>query len=194
MATLLYGIVAQTCLPDVQHAGMIGASGAIAGVMGMAAFRFYRLRVRTVPIIAFCTDPHPGTILVPFWGYALYFAANEVYSGLTQISSIHYGQYNINVPQDHVAHWAHIGGLLLGVLAAFLLDSVKEGKRGYALEDAANAVSEGVPANATMQQLQQIYANVPATPRCWRPWRRWRWPTATCHRAANTRCRCCTYC
>jgi len=166
MATLLYGIIERTFMPGAMDASLIGASGAISGVMGLAAFRFYRLRVRTIPILTICCLPIPIPVKfwVPFWIYAVYFAVKEVYAGVMQISTVSIGHFNIDVPEDHVAHWAHIGGLLLGVLAAFMLDSVKEGKRGYALEDATKAVNEGIPANASMQQLEEILRERPNDP------------------------------
>jgi TolA-binding protein len=109
--------------------------------------------------------PIPVKIWLPFWAYAAYFAINEIYSGLVQIANVvNIGHYSVAVANDPVAHWTHIGGLLLGVLAAFLLDSVKEGKRGYVLEDTAKAVSEGIPANADQQQLEQLYRERPNDP------------------------------
>ena len=166
MATMLHTMVVRVFLPDVQNIPMLGASGAISGVMGLAVFRFYRLRVKTLPLLSLCCLPIPIPVVfwLPFWFYAVFFAVNEIYSGITQISNVQYGAYNINVPRDNVAHWTHIGGLLLGVLAAFLLDSIREGKRGYALADAEKAVHEGIPANATLQQLEQLLRERPDDP------------------------------
>ena len=82
---------------------MVGASGAISGVMGAYLVLFPRVRVFTfVPLGFFMT-----TIALPAWGMLLYWMALQF---LGTISS------QINPEGGGVAFWAHIGGFVAGVV------------------------------------------------------------------------------
>ena len=78
---------------------MVGASGAIAGVMGAYLIRFPRARVRVlITIIIFWT-----TIELPAFLMLTYWFAIQVYSGTGSAAG------------GGVAWWAHIGGFVAGV-------------------------------------------------------------------------------
>jgi membrane associated rhomboid family serine protease len=82
---------------------MIGASGAISGVMGAYLVLYPRVRVWTlVPIGFFLTS-----IPLPAWLMIVYWAVVQFVGGLMQIQSQSPGG---------VASWAHIGGLIAGVV------------------------------------------------------------------------------
>ena len=101
--------------PDSQNPEL-GASGAIAAVMGAFLVTFPKDRIRTVLILGFfiMMPLIPAIILVGFWFLIQFF--NEVGS--------------IVVRQDSgVAYMAHIGGCLFGVLAAGFFESREERKR-----------------------------------------------------------------
>ena len=88
----------------------IGASGAIAGVMGAYLLKFPHSRIVTlVPIIIFLT-----TMDVPAWFMLIYWFIIQVFSG---VGSIGYS----NVSSGGVAWFAHIGGFLFGMLAVKVL-------------------------------------------------------------------------
>src|SRR5512147_1642767 len=79
---------------------MVGASGAISGVMGAYLVLYPRVRVYTlVPIFIFFTS-----IALPAWAMLGYWFVIQLLSGL--LSSGEMGG---------VAFWAHIGGFLAGV-------------------------------------------------------------------------------
>jgi membrane associated rhomboid family serine protease len=83
----------------------VGASGAIAGVMGAYVIKFPRARITTlVPIFIFIT-----TIEVPAVFLLLYWFAIQFFSG---VGSIGYSQ----VSNGGVAWFAHVGGFLAGML------------------------------------------------------------------------------
>ena len=81
----------------------VGASGAIAGVLGAYMVTFPRARVLVlIPLfIVWQTIELPAIIVLGFWFLIQFF------SGTASISSTHGGG---------VAWWAHIGGFVLGVI------------------------------------------------------------------------------
>jgi membrane associated rhomboid family serine protease len=82
---------------------MVGASGAISGVMGAYLVLFPRVRVFTmVPLGFFLTS-----IALPAWAMLLYWAFLQFVSGLADIGGQQTGG---------VAFWAHIGGFVAGVV------------------------------------------------------------------------------
>ena len=90
----------------------IGASGAIAGVMGAYLVKFPHSKIVTlVPIFVFLT-----TVEVPAVFMLIYWFAIQIFSG---VGSIGYS----NVGRGGVAWFAHIGGFLAGMLLVYLLGS-----------------------------------------------------------------------
>ncbi len=88
----------------------IGASGAIAGVMGAYLIKFPHSKVVTlVPIIIFFT-----TMEIPAWLILVYWFVLQFFSGVGTV-----GQSHLN--QGGVAWFAHIGGFLAGIALIHLL-------------------------------------------------------------------------
>jgi membrane associated rhomboid family serine protease len=86
-------------------APIVGASGAISGVMGAYLVLYPHARVFTfVPLGFFIT-----TIALPAWVMLLYWAIIQLASGLGDVISTAPGA-------GSVAFWAHIGGFLTGTL------------------------------------------------------------------------------
>ena len=82
---------------------MVGASGAISGVMGAYLMLFPRVRVFTlVPLGFFIT-----TIALPAWVMLIYWAVLQFVGGLS--SPVAEGE-------GGVAFWAHVGGFVAGVV------------------------------------------------------------------------------
>lgn len=94
----------------VPPAQLVGASGAIYGTMAAAAFYFPNAQLFIIPI------PFPIKLkyLVGFYTIA------EMYMGITSV--------------DGVAHFAHLGGILVGVILLFMWkkkDAKKSNNGGY---------------------------------------------------------------
>lgn len=157
-AVIVNGAIAHTFFPDCLSVPLIGASGAISGITGFAAMRFHRMRALTVPLVSLSwlpiPAPVPWLIWMPLWFYALWFAIRELAMGMLDISLRQ---------SEVVAHWAHIGGLLLGVLAAMLLQVMQDGKRESVLEDSVRA-SAGVPQEHTRRDVQRLLRERPDDP------------------------------
>jgi rhomboid family protein len=103
---LLGGIAAallQVFLSPASPIPMVGASGAISGVMGAYLVLYPRVRVYTlVPIGFFVT-----TIALPAWTMLLYWIGLQALGGFTGLFAEQKGG---------VAFWAHIGGFVAGAL------------------------------------------------------------------------------
>ncbi len=85
---------------------LVGASGAIAGVMGAFLVCFARTQIRFGYWLGFFwgTVKAPAGLILPLW------FAGELFSArLGEMSGVHTG----------VAYWAHVGGFVFGVLGAF---------------------------------------------------------------------------
>jgi membrane associated rhomboid family serine protease len=81
---------------------MVGASGAISGVMGAYLVLFPRVRVFTlVPLGLFMT-----TIALPAWVMLIYWVVLQTVGGFASIGAEGGG----------VAFWAHVGGFVAGVV------------------------------------------------------------------------------
>ena len=110
---LLCGVVAavaQVALNLDSRVPMVGASGAIAGVMGAYMVKFPRARIETVIFVfLFITR-----IDVPAWAMLIYWFATQLFSG---VGSIGYTQSS----QGGTAFFAHVGGFLAGVLLVKLM-------------------------------------------------------------------------
>ncbi len=110
---LLCGVAAaltQTVMTAGSRVPMVGASGAIAGVMGAYMLKFPRARIETlVFIFIFFTR-----IDVPAWLMLIYWFAVQFFSG---VGSIGYSQAS----QGGTAFFAHIGGFLTGMALVNLM-------------------------------------------------------------------------
>lgn len=109
---LLAGLVAvysQAALDTQSTAPTIGASGAVAGVLGAYALLFPRARVITLFIIVFFVTlvEVPALILLGIWFLLQFLPA--------------LGQTALDAgAQDNVAYMAHVGGFAFGLIAVWL--------------------------------------------------------------------------
>jgi len=94
----------------------IGASGAIAGIMGAYVLRFPRAQIITlIPLPFFFTTVQiPALFFLGFW-----FIQQALFS-LFALSK------NINVGSTGIAYWAHSGGFLVGMILGPLLGLMAE--------------------------------------------------------------------
>ncbi len=103
---LLCGIAAallQVFMEPGSGVPMVGASGAISGVMGGYLVLYPRVRVYTLlPLGFFIT-----TVALPAWAMLIYWMVLQIAGGVVGVFSDASGG---------VAFWAHIGGFLAGVV------------------------------------------------------------------------------
>jgi membrane associated rhomboid family serine protease len=95
--------LAQVMANPTSEIPMVGASGAISGIMGAYLVLFPRVRVFTmVPLGFFMTN-----VALPAWAMLIYWAFLQFAGGVTSIVSERAGG---------VAFWAHLGGFVAGVV------------------------------------------------------------------------------
>ena len=99
----------------------LGASGAIAGVMGAYIFRFPDVRILTIVPLGFIFLP----LRIPAMFYlGIWFLQQAAY-GVTSLSI----PANVGMAEGGIAYWAHAGGFVFGALLGPLLglfDSAEE--------------------------------------------------------------------
>ena len=106
----LIAAIVQVAANFYSRAPMVGASGAIAGVMGAYLLKFPRSNIRTlVFIFIFVT-----TVDIPAVFILLYWFVTQIFSGYGSIA-------NTQVMDSGVAWFAHIGGFLAGMVLVKLL-------------------------------------------------------------------------
>lgn len=82
---------------------MVGASGAISGVMGGYLVLYPRVRVFTFVTLGFFMT----TVALPAWVMLLYWAGLQLFGGFTS---------SLAPESGGVAFWAHLGGFVAGVV------------------------------------------------------------------------------
>jgi len=104
---LLCGVVAaiaQVLLNLDSRVPMVGASGAIAGVMGAYMVKFPQSRIKTAIFFIFImfTD-------IPAWFMLIYWFAIQLFSGVGSIGET-------QASQGGTAFFAHVGGFIAGIV------------------------------------------------------------------------------
>ncbi|HVZ37540.1 MAG TPA: rhomboid family intramembrane serine protease [Polyangiaceae bacterium] len=113
---LLCGLVAaasQVALDPASPVPIVGASGAISGVMGAYLVLFPRARVNMLFILFIFIRIIP----VPAWLVLLYWFGLQVISALPQLTGVH------TTAESGVAVMAHVGGFLCGALLIKLFEN-----------------------------------------------------------------------
>jgi membrane associated rhomboid family serine protease len=96
---------------------MVGASGAIAGVMGAYLIKFPRSRI--LAVVFFFIIEIPAPIMLAYWFVI------QLFNGLGSIARTH-------VSEGGVAFFAHVGGFLAGML---LIKIMRTNDRYYRRQD-----------------------------------------------------------
>ena len=127
-AFLLHTLMAFIFCKEALKIPAIGASGCIAGILGLFAVRFFQTRIRVFTFILL----RPVTFSVAS-GLALgLWFAGEVAGGLMSLNA-----------SGGVANWAHIGGFFYGMAMALMLRLESEGVSDHLADTAAHALRIG---------------------------------------------------
>jgi membrane associated rhomboid family serine protease len=116
---------------------ILGASGAISSLVGIFAVRFYRSRIRfiglpfRIPAVALLAMVLIGEMVFLLWELARRVTADGLTDGA-----------------QSTAHWAHIGGFILGMIFAQMTRQVRAGQREYLAADAQKEMEQGSPLSA----------------------------------------------
>ena len=105
---LVSGLVAglaQVLIDPTSSTPAVGASGAIAGVLGAYLIMFPTARVLTlIPVFFF-----PWFVEIPAIFYLGFWFLSQLFSGISSLNLA-------NQAMGGVAWWAHIGGFIFGIL------------------------------------------------------------------------------
>jgi membrane associated rhomboid family serine protease len=107
---LLCGIAAtfaQLAFSTGSNIPQLGASGAIAGVLGAYLVMFPRSRVTV--LMGYFVVPLPALVVIGFW-FVL-----QLFSGIAAITAVPTG-----AEEGGVAYMAHVGGFVAGLIVAFI--------------------------------------------------------------------------
>jgi len=107
----LAAAAAQVAVDPASPIPMVGASGAISGVMGAYLILYPRVRVNMLFIIFIFIRIIP----LPAWGVLLWWLFLQVVTGLPQLNQLD--------SQGGVAVWAHVGGFVAGVVLVKLFEN-----------------------------------------------------------------------
>jgi membrane associated rhomboid family serine protease len=97
--------LAQVMANPQSEVPMVGASGAISGVMGAYLVLYPTARVFTFVFLGFFFT----TIALPAWVMLIYWMALQIFGGLAQ---------SVAEEGGGVAFWAHVGGFVTGIVIA----------------------------------------------------------------------------
>lgn len=109
LLTGLAAALAQVIANPSSTVPMVGASGAISGVMGAYLILFPTVRVFTLIPLGF----YLTTLALPAWAMLIYWTLLQVFGGISSI---------VAEQEGGVAFWAHLGGFLAGVALVKLFD------------------------------------------------------------------------
>jgi len=104
-----------TIQPSLYREGLVGASGAISGLVGYFALRFYRRRVRLV-----WASPNRWGLSVPMWVGVLAWVLLQGAGAILEA-----GQPTPSA----IGYWAHLGGFATGLTLALLWGAGAQGEQ-----------------------------------------------------------------
>jgi len=116
-ATFLDVAIAKAFAPAALMVPRVGASGAIAGILGLAAVCFSRVRVKVAYLFGFFLMWRGGVARVQAWFFLGAWIALQLAGGLHST----WAEANTAQPVGGVAYWAHIGGFAAGIIGAYVL-------------------------------------------------------------------------
>jgi rhomboid family protein len=143
MAALAH-ILISTLFGDAVDVPMVGASGAVAAIMGLFMLRFYKTQVEIFYWFYYVR----GT----FWVQSIWALAFWV--GLEVIDGV------ISAGQGSgVAHWAHVGGFAAGAAAAPFVGGISAAKKEYITDDPETNVEYVRRSEQVMQAERALKAD-----------------------------------
>lgn len=151
-AAVLHLIVVAHYPPAAQTLPMVGASGAIAGILGVFAIRFYKTNIKVFWSFVILIFPvKSDTFRVPaVVGLGIWFM-EQLYGGLNSLT---------HPMASNVAYWSHIGGMIFGMGLAAVAKLGIEGSKEYLMSDAKTYIARGTTWDA-MQNLEALVARDP---------------------------------
>jgi len=123
-ASVTHLAIVSAFMPDATMQPALGASGSIAGVLGLYAIRFPRNRLRYAGV-----ELHASLLLLTW-------LILQVFLGILSL-------YMDNSSLRNVDYWAHMGGFAFGMVVAQLTNMARVGRKEFMLTDAQDSFKRG---------------------------------------------------
>lgn len=133
VGVLAHWAIVSVALPLAAQKPLVGASGGIAGLVGFAFVRFFRARVPLFPKVS-----------VPVYAVIIVWVLFEVAGATLSVRAFDLAS----------SHWAHLGGVVAGVLLSMLFGSARAVETEVWQERFANAQAKGVEAIAAVARAR----------------------------------------
>lgn len=140
-------VVLAALMPYYETLPVVGASGAVAGVMGIYAVRFHRKS------FSFFGLELPALVVIMVW---LVFQLGLGILGL-------YRDDLFGLKLKYVAYWSHLGGFGFGIIVALLTNMALHGEREYLIDSARENEDAGNLLEAT-QNYEMLLKYDPDNP------------------------------
>lgn len=112
LASAMVSMLVHTAMFPSLDSPCVGASGAIAGLMGAFAIRFAKTRISIWYLLMLFIKPYIGVVQLPAY----------LFFGFWFLLQLFWGIIVKSAPSvSNVAFWAHIGGFLFGALSAAVI-------------------------------------------------------------------------
>lgn len=129
VGVLAHWAIVSVALPLAAQKPLVGASGAIAGLVGFAFIRFFRASVPLFP-----------KVRVPVYAVVIAWVLLESIGAVLSVRTFDLAS----------SHWAHLGGIAAGVLLSFALGSARAVESETWQERLAEAQNKGADAIAAV--------------------------------------------
>lgn len=113
------------------HLPVVGASGAISGIIGIYTIRFFHKRI------------HLGQYAFPAAPMLLLWLILQGIMGIVSLYLGSYSMFDLKIQFRGVGYWSHFGGFVFGMLIASLTDMAKQGQKEYLMDGAQEALRRG---------------------------------------------------
>jgi len=131
VAMMLHYLIVTATDPAGANTYLVGASGAIAGLLGMYALRFHQTKIRVWYFVLLLLFIRWGKFEIGSVWFIAIWVAQQIFGAS---ATLFFPELD-----STVAYWTHLGGFGLGMLYGLLVNLYGEGKSEYVLADAAEA-------------------------------------------------------
>lgn len=157
-ASLMHTVVITLTLPQhYEESTVVGASGAVAGLMGLFVVRFYRR------VFTFLGTEIPAVLIIMIW-----FITQMLFG----ILGLYYSSLMI-VSLRNVSYWSHLGGFFFGLLVGSVANIALQGETEHLLDEVNRLHNSGKLLEAA-QKCEHILSynpnNAPARAELGRLW------------------------
>ncbi len=150
-ACLLHSVMVSLFISSLSDLPLIGASGAIAALLGVFAIRFYKNKITMAYFILFFFFIRWGTFAISSLAGLSLWLGRELLAGLIQLLG----------EVSNIANWAHIGGFIFGMVLAKFVNLEDEATLEYLSEEAAHWGKLGLHSGA-ISRYEEILKKDPS--------------------------------